>query len=570
MLSLLLCGAMIFSMVGCSDSDDNNSNINISDEDAKEPVTLTVYGELSSFQGEQGGWSGKLFLDKFNVILDIVPSFDGVYEAGVENGHLGDIIVWGSTGSNYVQAVNEGLLYDWNKDNLLKKHGSYIYKNMKKALESNQELTLDITGGESSALYGFGHNVATSWEDHESFFYTWDIRWDLYKELGYPTVNDLNDLFSVFKSMKEICTYDENGNETYAVSLWTDWDKEMVFYVKSLASAYYGCDELGMGLYDSDTGMFYGALEEAGPYLESLKFFNMLYQNNLVDPASKNQTYDDMNVKMQSNGVLWSLFNYSGNMIYNTDEHMSEGMCMLSLLPEQADEIVYGLNVKGGIRVWSIGANTEYPELCMDIINWLCTPEGTLTYLYGPKELCWDYDEEGNTYLTEFGEKAYNDRNIEMEGDYAGTGSFNDGCIQINNTTWSINASNPDSNGESYNIESWRSTQKAIEYEIEQDWYDYMGVVSQQEYFNNKNHTVIPSTSFICAEKDSDLQATWDSVGDIIVSYSWNAIYAENDEEFDEIVTEMIDKAQEAGYADCVKWCEEQAEIRYLYEENVR
>ena len=93
-------------------------------------------------------------------------------------------------------------------------------------------------------IYGIGHGMSQG-DGHEAFFYSWDIRWDLYKQLGYPEVNDLDDLYDLFVAMKEICPTDDNGNPTYAFSLWPDWDDAMVMYVKSFVSAYYGYDELG-------------------------------------------------------------------------------------------------------------------------------------------------------------------------------------------------------------------------------------------------------------------------------------------------------------------------------------
>ncbi|MEI3208547.1 MAG: hypothetical protein V8S84_12320, partial [Lachnospiraceae bacterium] len=77
--------------------------------------------------------------------------------------------------------------------------------------------------------------------------------------------------------------------------------------------------------------------------------------------------------------------------------------------------IAYGQNIYGGNRPWTIGANTEYPELCMAIINWLATPEGRMTLEYGPKDVCWYYDEDGNTCFTDLGKSAKahgKDRNV--------------------------------------------------------------------------------------------------------------------------------------------------------------
>lgn len=535
-----------------------------------DPITLTVFSELANYSGEQVGWSAKVLLDKFNVILNIIPEQDGVYETRMESGNLGDIVVWGSDGENYAKAVQAGLLYDWNEDDLLTEYGPYIAENMTHALEKNAALTSTITNGESDAVYGFGHNVATSSEDHEAFFYTWDLRWDLYKELGYPEVKNLDDLLEVFKQMKEICPTDDNGKETYAVSLWPDWDGDMVMYVKSLATAYHGYDELGVGVYDPVTGTYHDALEENGPYFESLKFFNKLYQNNLLDPNSMTQTYDNMIEKVQAGGTFWSIFNYSGSAGYNTEAHLADNKMMLSLVPSEASPITYGMNVQGGNRIWSIGANTQYPELCMEIINWLSTPEGTMIYNYGPEELCWYYDEDGYTHFTDFGKLCHDDRTTAMTEEYGGS-TFNDGCLQINNTTWSINATNMDSAaGERYNYEFWKSTQIDPANDTEKDWREYYGVSSIQEYMEKQNYVVAPATSFSAEAKSDDFKTTWSAVTDVIVTYSWRAIYANSDDEYDQIVAEMIEQANSYGYQECLEWSLEQAAARHELEEAVR
>ena len=558
-LCLLIVSVMIVGMFsGCNNSGKSD-----------EPITITVFSELANWSGEQTGWSAQLLLEKFNVKLNIIPSTEGVYETRMEDGFLGDIVVFGSDGENYTRAVKAGMLYDWNYDNLLEEYGPYINENMQAALDKNGKLNESVTG--DYTVYGFGHNVAGSSESHQSFFYTWDVRWDLYKQLGYPTVNNMDDLLQLMIDMKGICPLDENGNETYAVSLWPDWDGDMVMYVKAFATAYYGYDEHGLGLYDCNTGDFHDALEENGPYLTSLKFFNQLYQNNLLDPNSMSQTYDNMYEKVQAGGVFFSIFNYSGSLGYNSKEHLAEGKFMGSLVPTEASPLVYGMSTYGGNRIWAIGSDTAYPELCMEIINWLCTPEGVMTYNYGPQGLCWDYDEQGYTYLTEFGATCRGDRSTQMTGDYAGTGDFNSGCIQINNTCWSIDAQNPDSKvGETFNYETWRNTLAAGATEIEQDWRTYTGVTTVQEYMETTNYSVAVDAAFTLASKEGDFKTTWSAVTDVITTYSWKAIYAKDDAEFEKIVNEMITQAKAYGYDECVTWSVEQGQIRHEMEEAVK
>ena len=559
LISLLLAALMVCSIfASCGTAGDSGSSGN----SGEEPITLTVFSELANYSGEQVGWVADILLEKFNVVLNIIPSTDGVYETRMESGFLGDIVVWGNDGENYTRAVQAGLLYDWNEDDLVQEYGPYIYENMQPALAKNAGISETVTG--EPTVYGFGHNVAGSDGDHESFFYTWDIRWDLYQQLGYPEVNDMDDLVAVLADMKAICPTDDNGNETYAVSLWPDWDGDMVMYVKAFATAYYGYDEHGVGLYDPTTGNYHDALETDGPYLQALKFFNQLYQQDLVDPNSMTQTYENMYEKVQAGGVFFSIFNYSGSLGYNSEAHVANNKMMCSLVPNEASPIVYAMSDTGSNRIWSIGSNTEYPEKCMEIINWLCTPEGVMTYFYGPEELCWYYDEEGYTHWTDFGKEVYFKRDTLMTGEYEGTGDFNSGCLQINNTTWSIDATNPDSNGERFNYLYWKSYQADATCDVEQNWRDHFGVSSVEEYMETTDYSVCKNFSF--ASKTDEFKTTWSAVTDIIVTYSWRAIYASSDAEFTYLVNQMIQQAKAYGYEECVEWSVEQAAQRYALE----
>lgn len=523
---------------------------------AEEPIVLTCYSQLANWDGELTGWFAKILKEKFNVKINVVPDNDGVYETRMESGDLGDIVIWGADGEEYLNAVEFGMLFDWEDEDLLKDYGPYIYENMQPALEKNRKLS----GG---SVYGFGHNVATSAEDHQAFFYTWDLRWDLYKQLGYPQIKNLNDLVSVFEQMKAICPTDDNGNETYAVSLWPDWDGDMVMYVKSTATAYYGYDELGVGLYDPVTGIYHDALKEGGPYLEMVKFYYTLNRKGLLDPNSMVNTYDTMIEKVQNGGTFFSIFNYSGSLGYNSLEHQAQNKMMMTWQPEEASPICYGMNVQGGNRIWSIGAKTMYPELCMEIINYLATPEGRITSDYGPKGLCWDYDANGKTYFTEIGKACKANRKTDLAALTGGewNGLFGEGSNQMNNTTWSIDAINPES-GERYNSDYWASNQTAANSQVEQDWRDYTGFSNIQSFLDSRKFTLAPGTSYSTSPKNSELKVTWTQVTKTIKDGTWNAIYAKNDGEFNFLIKEMIKKAKAYGYDTCVEWSANEAAIR--------
>ena len=558
LLSVLLASSMVMgsasALTGCGSK-------------KNEVIKLNVYSQLANFSGKQIGWSADILKKKFNVELNIIPEGDGVFETRMTSGNLGDIVVWGADNDKYPLAVKNNLLFGWEDDNVLDEYGPYIKKNMPDALKKNKELTKTITNGASDKLYGFGANVALNSKDHESFFYTWDTRWDLYKKLGYPKIKNLQDYHKMLKNMQKLCPSDDSGNKVYAVSLWPDWDDAMVMYVKAMATAYYGYDELALGLYDPTNGKYHDALEENGPYLEMLKWFNDLYQDGLIDPDSMTQTYDEMIAKVQNGGTLFSIFNYSGSLGYNTKEHTSAGKLMYCMKPEDASPIVYGMNTQGGDRVWSIGAKTEYPEKCMEIINYLATPEGRMTMEYGPKGCTWDYDDQKHAYLTDVGMKCQKDKNTTMGGGYKG--SYHDGELQINNVTWSLDASNPDSDGETYNKESWASYNATPSSDIEKDWRDKTGCTTINEYMEKGKYTVAPGTSFSKETQDTTLKTTWNQVTTEIKNSSWKAIYAKSDKKFDSVVASMKKSAKKYGYDKCVEWSRNQASRRKALEDAI-
>ena len=520
------------------------------------PIQIEIYSQLANYSGRQTGWGAALMKDLFNVELVIIPDQDGTYQTRTQSGNLGDIVVWGANGEDYKQAIKNGLLLEWDEDDLAETYAPYVWANYQDALASNRLVSED-----GDNLYGFGMDVATSRQGHKSFMYSWDLRWDLYSQLGYPEIKNLDDLLAVFKKMKEICPTGDDGKPTYAMSLWPDWDGNYVMYVKAMATAYYGYDEFGFGHYNVTNGEFYDALSDGSPYLTMLKWFNQLYRNGLLDPDSMTQKYDDMIAKVQNGNVFFSIFNYAGSLAYNKEEHYSQNKIMESLEPTEACPIVNGLSSVGGNRVWSIGAKTQYPELCMEIINWLCTPEGRLTMDYGPKELCWDYDENGKTYFTDFGKTCFEDRTTLMPEEWGGA-TFNDGAFQVNNTTWTAADTNPES-GERYDQQYWASTQvEDGRCDAERDWRDLTGCFTAQEYMDKGNYAVDIPTTYSESEKDAALEASWNQVATCLKDYSWRAIYAESDEEYDKLVAEMRGKAKSYGYDKCIDWCIEEAARR--------
>ncbi|MDE6918458.1 MAG: extracellular solute-binding protein, partial [Lachnospiraceae bacterium] len=429
------------------EADGDVMEADLSDIIPDETVTLTVYSQLSNYEGEQIGWFADIMKEKFNVKLNIISNGDGVFDTRMESGDLGDIVIFGADGDEYTRAYENGMLFDWNEDEILSDFGPYIKSHMADALEKNAAIS-------DGTVYGFGHDVASGAGQYGEFDYHPDIRYDLYKQIGSPEINELEDYVDVLKQMKEVCPTSDSGKETYGASLFKDWDGNMVMFVKATATNFFGLDEFHFGFYDADTGEFEDCLKEGGHYERCLKFYNTLYQQGLLDPDSMTQGYDGCMEDYQDGGAFFCIFNWMGATQYNTNEHMAEGKKLLPVAAKNQDTLVYGLGQSGSNRIWAIGAKSQYPELCMAIINYLCTPDGRLEYEYGPKDVCWEWLDNGKAELTDFGLdcKALAAREDKvMPAPYSGL--WDDGCPQMNNTTWSLNTTIPDGvDGQTFNF----------------------------------------------------------------------------------------------------------------------
>lgn len=548
-----------------------------------ETIELEVYSQLANYNGKQTGWSAALLKDLFNVEVVIIPDMDGTYETRMAGGDLGDLVVWGANGEDYKQAIAKDMLLNWEEFDLGPTYAPYVFENYGTALATNRDVSGD------GNIYGFGMDVALQEGAHKSFMYSWDLRWDLYKQLGYPEIKNLDDLIEVFKQMKQICPTDALGNEAYAASLWPDWDGNMVMYVKALATAYYGYDELGFGHYNPTNGEYYDALglcdAQTGkylaqpnndtPYIEMLKFFNKLYRADLLDPNSMTQTYDEMGTKVKNGGVYWGIFNYASSMVFNTQEHLEAGQMMYSRVPDEANPIVYGMSNLGGNRIWTVGAYTAYPELCLAIMDFLATPEGSMTMWYGPRGLTWDYNEQGGMYFTELGKKTSTDSSYSLNGvvwtspytgkQYTLSGTFNDGCLQINNTTLARDMVNPDGAlGEAFNKDTWVSEQTAASYAIQEDWRTWSGHSLADQYFEAiHKYTVMPDIPYSESAKSDELKVKWDQCAKAITTNSWRAVFAKADGEFNMHIMNMRNQCKAYGYDLCNAWSMGEAAIKW-------
>lgn len=528
-------------------------------------ITLTVFSQTANYAGEQSGWFAKMIKDKFNIKLNIIAAnlAGGAAKTAsmMASGDLGDIVVFGTNGKDYQDAIKAGLLLNWNKDGLLEKNGPNIMKNAGQAVEANKK---QFGGG--TAVYGVGHDVGNGNGPSEGaeMVFGPDIRWDLYQKLGSPKIKTLNDYLPLLKKMQELEPKSDTGRPTYGFSLWSDWDPNYMMIAKVIAqfNGYQDGDGFNPGdliLTSATEKKAQGLLEENSYYMQGLKFYYDANQMGLLDPDSLTQKFNDALNKFKDGQVFFSQFPWLDN-VYNSPEHISVGKGM-QLVPFEDEKVQsYGLNPYGGNRVWAIGSKAKDPARIMQYIDWLYSSEGMLEKNYGPKGLAWDI-KDGKAYVTDYGWKALPANAEPIPAEFGG-GTFKDGINQENNSTLINSMINPDTN-EPYDYLLWSSTLSRPTNPVVKSWREAMGVMTPKEYFVKNNMVAVNRPTFTGTAPltpPSDIQQKQSEIGKAIKEYSWKMVFAKNDAAYTKLKEQMLTKAKGLGYDEVVKFQLEQTE----------
>lgn len=547
--------AGMLALTGCG----GNGGTTASDEDDNSLMTVEVFDGLANYQGKQKGWFAKIIKDKFNIELNIIaPNVAGggstLFDTRSTAGNLGDIIIYGYEGGQGEKMVRAKLLADMTPyldgmDNI---------KEYQSAIDTMNEVI-----GQESGVWGVPNSVSSKspLEASEGLEPTFGpyIRWDYYKAVGYPEIDTLEDLIPVLKQMQDKARETEGRDDIYAMSLFKDWDGNMMNNAKQ-PTCFYGWDEMGFVLAKADGSGFESVTDEGGIYERTIKFFNAAYRAGIVDPESTTQNYDTMNSKYKEGKVLFSFWPWLGQAAYNTVENKEAGKGFMIAPLKDQKIFSYGARPNGDRTFIGVGAKAKNKQRLVKFIDWLYSPEGInaagaqTNGAAGPEGLTWEI-KDGTPVLTEFGNTVLNGGEANVPEEWGG-GSYADGVSALNYPAVVANDINPET-GVSYNFNMWESElEKANNYALNKDWSEHMGgAQTTMEYLEaNDMILVSPGASYVTPDEDSQISTLRGSVKNEIVNSSWQASFAKTEAECDKILAEMRETVEGLGGQQVIDW----------------
>lgn len=509
-------------------------------------IDKKIFSESSSFILKDSNLS-TILQKNFNVQFEFLSTIEDTSQA--------DIIILDTKSDFYKTNIESEAFLNWEKNDFLEKWAPYINKYLKAPLQKNR-----FSNSTKKYVHGLPTNISLFSTDIQNTTYTWNIKNEYFEQIiniiDNKEINTLDSLFDILLYIKDpskIVKTNEESQENpdftqnenienaenthtekiaenkktqtknavipsakkdeYALSLFKDSEKnpeyDLNIFAKELVNAYYGEESFYFGFYNPKSGKYQNITDTKSNYITALQFLNKLYQNNLINPQSEKYTKKQFIEEYQQNKPFWKYSTFFPEIQTNELENKIIQNQFVSVYPTEASPLIYGQTVFGSDNLWAISNSTKNPELCLAIINYLSTPEGTTSLLYGQKSENWEISNGQILLKKSLPENQIKNNNI------------------ITEFPISFESTNPLTKETSYNF---MQKQNALQNQNLQNNYSY------------KNYTLLPITTYKTPPIPQDLQESYNKIKIIITSKSHSAIFAKDSESFNKIISEMKDE----------------------------
>ena len=158
--------------------------------------------------------------------------------------------------------------------------------------------------------------------------YGYVVRWDLYKEIGCPEINNDEDYIEALKKMKDLYPQTEDGLPVYALGVMNDMQLFSYFFKGCLNEGYANL-EGGIYVQNARTNELVPDIYDAGnpetvtPFWSGVEFYNKLYKEGLLDPDCFITKQEDLRDKYTKGQYLGGIVNWHFG-VYNENQRAAD------------------------------------------------------------------------------------------------------------------------------------------------------------------------------------------------------------------------------------------------------
>ncbi len=395
----------------------------VSDENR---IVLTI-GDNSTrsgprFNEDLGLW--QYLADLVGVEIRYVYLTDEEYTAGLASGDLPDIV---ATSKNLSRILENGVAL--NVDPYLEKHCPNF-------LQGDARLTYDVfkqLGNEGDGFYFFPTKIGYNGVgfDNETSARGYVVRWDYYKELGYPPINNEDDYLNVLLQMHKNHPFTEDGYPTYLYGTDSFSGYDTAFR-NELSLDYWAPYKYQNNMFTNE--VYDGYTDPAhSMWWACMEWENKLYRAGKADGSYDlelfTQTLEQFNAKC-ARGQYLGRHSVNTNFYKESVKKDPDSLAGYNIVPTAPANYytnVYQLLGNGPGYMWFISANSPHKEEALKLFNFMYDPDFVRELTLGRRGETWDYDENGVPRMNEYGQQqldAYKAGSTDPDNYFVQWGSF--------------------------------------------------------------------------------------------------------------------------------------------------
>ncbi len=397
-ISSVLAVSIMITLAGCGEKASNSSSKESSaitstssnTSSIGKKVTITVGSVGASNAAEEALWPWET-VNKLEELTGItfkqVIYTDEKFKIQLTAGDLPDIL---NVKSEYAKQLIDGDLII-PMDNLLKTNGQAIEAVSKARIDFMKSNFSNDTG----KLYFIPtqtspgtpvSDVVTSWNGYI-------VRWDYYKELGYPQFKTDKEFLQILSQMQQKHPKTKDGKKTYAFGMWNDWGLGQWSWRSVLDFGYTNLSANGY-VQNSQNQIINNYTDVNGPQWNDLKFYNSAYRMGMFDPDSFTMKLNDYTAKATAGQYLSSHVDWFVNAFYTnelkTNPNSISGYVMLPIEGTYSVAVPYPNKIGNTGNLFCITKNSPNSDRAMDLINAFNDPDIVRLFMSGFKGI--DYN----------------------------------------------------------------------------------------------------------------------------------------------------------------------------------
>lgn len=574
-LAMLLAAVMTASLAGCEKGGETAAGTAENDNGGQEAagqdevVTLKMFiRNQSKYTGLQEEPVAKYIEEKLGIRIELTvdsslgnttaqtSTFNELLATKLASNDLDDIMDFGSPSgnpeilNNLNRAVEAGMIIPL--DDLVAEYTENLSTDPRLTIRNDYRREHMYNDGKFYSVGGWGGMGL----DQLPGAANW-VRWDLYKEMGYPDVETDEDYLEMLKEMQDSYPETPGGEKVYAIGgAFADPQGMGDGFVNRdypLSKGYEPLEGNYAVYLNHATKQVEAPLQDPDSFFwNGVKLYYKANQMGILDPGAVTMSSAEYTEKINKGAYLsavngWQVMNKEA--ILDGLGMKDAGYMPMRPLEDVVSLSVYWESVVGG-NEFAITSKCKYPEKAIQFLDWCMSEEGSRMITQGAEGMAYTMDGDvpsvTQQYLDDNAGGTVDMAETYGKWKYAGINAFQH--IDVDSNGYYIQPE------QIPNVDNYSAVKK--------DALSFYGTESFTDYFTqykNRAGEKLPNviwstyTSGIGSKPD-DIKQKYAQINEYMYKQIFKMIYAKDDAEYEALQNEAMEKVGELGVRDVVKW----------------